>query len=232
MNKIHIIEDENELASILNDYLHHAGFETRITHNGLEAMEAFYQFQPDLILLDLMLPGQDGLTLCKTIRAKHSLPIIITTAKVEEIDRLLGLELGADDYICKPYSPREVVARVKAVLRRTQSGQATIAPQSAPTEMPAAPLQLDQDTLTASLYGQALSLTAVEFRLLQVLSKEPRRVFNREQLMDKIYLDQRIVSDRTIDSHITKLRKKLSAAHPGEDIIRSVYGVGYKFEAP
>ena len=221
--KILIVEDENALAEVLDDYLRHHHFVTRVVDDGAQVQDAVAAFQPDLILLDLMLPNKDGLTICREIRARSAVPIIMTTARVEEIDRLLGLELGADDYICKPYSPREVIARVKAVLRRAGA-------QESPT--PNKALVLRPESMSANLLGIALELTAVEFRLLETMANEPRRIFTRDQLMDRIYTDQRIVSDRTIDSHITKLRKKLAAANAGADVIRSVYGVGYKYEEP
>ncbi|HBM45303.1 MAG TPA: two-component system response regulator BaeR, partial [Halomonas sp.] len=154
------------------------------------------------------------------------LPIIMVTAKVEEVDRLLGLELGADDYICKPFSPREVVARVKAVLRRSHA-----AAQTAPTTTaPKAPITLDEEGWQALADGQDLGLTAVEFQLLRVMMQSPGRIFSREQLMDHMYRDNRIVSERTVDSHIKKLRKKITEALPEQEIIRSVYGVGYKYQ--
>lgn len=216
-----IVEDEERLAGILADYLQQAGFETHCLPDGSNAVSWVREEQPALILLDLMLPGKDGMQVCKEIRAFSDVPIIMATARVEEIDRLLGLELGADDYICKPYSPREVVARVKAVLRRTQ-GQQTVQ---------ASGLILDEGTYRATLHDQDLNLTAVEFKLLHYLAANPCRLFSRSQLMERIYADQRIVSDRTIDSHIKKLRKKIAVAAPEEELIRSVYGVGYKFEA-
>ncbi|MGB3623215.1 MAG: response regulator [Ketobacter sp.] len=225
MNKILIIEDEADLAQVLDDYLKHHHFDTAIVSDGARAMATLEEFQPDFILLDLRLPNKDGLSLCREIRSVSHVPIIMVTAKVEEIDRLLGLELGADDYICKPYSPREVVARVNANLRRVQFDQGSPA-----TEHNA--LLLDEDAMAATLHGNELNLTAVEFRLLSALSAEPKRVFTRDQLMDRIYRDQRVVNDRTIDSHITKLRKKLTAANAGSEVVRSVYGVGYKFEMP
>jgi two-component system response regulator BaeR len=219
--KILIVEDEQRLAAILADYLSQSGFEVLCLDDGLQAVTRVREEQPDLILLDLMLPGKDGMEICKEIRGFSDVPIIMVTARVEEIDRLLGLELGADDYICKPYSPREVVARVKAVLRRTQ-GQQTVQ---------ASGLILDEGTYRATLDSKDLDLTAVEFKLLHYMAANPGRLFSRSQLMDRIYNDQRIVSDRTIDSHIKKLRKKIAAAAPDGDLIRSVYGVGYKFEA-
>ncbi|MES0328192.1 MAG: winged helix-turn-helix domain-containing protein, partial [Gammaproteobacteria bacterium] len=175
--------------------------------------------QPDLILLDIMLPGKDGLTLCREIRKISNLPIIFITARVEEIDRLLGLELGADDYICKPFSLREVVARVKTVLRRFS-----------PQPVGNSNLRLDETTYKVHYQGQALELTAVEFQLFKVMYARPGQIFSRQQLMDSIYNDHRIVSTRTIDSHIKKLRKKFHQVNDQEDIIYSVYGVGYKYE--
>src|SRR5690606_2070075 len=165
----------------------------------------------NMILLDLMLPGKDGVEICKDIRRHSQVPIIMITAKVEEIDRLLGLELGADDYICKPFSPREVVARVKAVLRRAED-------ISKPVDKG---LNLDPETYKASIHGQDLGLTAVEFQLLKVLSDHPGRIFSRSVLVDKIYSDGRVVSDRTIDSHIKKLRKKIAEVLPETEIIHS-----------
>jgi two-component system response regulator BaeR len=158
--------------------------------------------------------------ICKEIRAFSRVPIIMVTARVEEIDRLLGLELGADDYICKPFSPREVVARVKAVLRRARDGK-TVQVQG---------LVLDEHRYRAMLHGRDLELTAVEFKLLQVLVANPGRIYGRQQLMEKIYQDDRFVSDRTIDSHIKKLRRKIETVDPKTELIHSVYGVGYKFE--
>ena len=217
---IMIVEDEEKLATLLADYLRQSGFESVWIADGNEVLPRVREKQPDLMLLDLMLPGRDGLEICKEIRTFSQLPIIVVTARVEEIDRLLGLELGADDYICKPFSPREVVARVKTVLRRTgvQANQSTVG------------LVLDPDRYSARLKGHDLDLTAVEFKLLHFLYQTPGRIYSRNQLMDRIYPDQRIVSDRTIDSHIKKLRKKIAAVDPDEELIHSIYGVGYKYE--
>lgn len=215
-----IVEDEAKLATLLRDYLAQSGFETTIIYNGAEAEPWLESHQANLILLDLMLPGKDGVEICKDIRRHSDIPIIMITAKVEEIDRLLGLELGADDYICKPFSPREVVARVKAVLRRSEGG-------GKPADNG---LVLDVETYKASINGQDLELTAVEFQLLKVLSDQPGRIFSRNVLVDKIYSDGRVVSDRTIDSHIKKLRKKIGQHLPDVELIHSLYGVGYKFE--
>ncbi len=216
-----IVEDEPKLANLLQDYLQQAGYKTHWLAHGDEVMPWFETRQPDLILLDLMLPGTDGLTLCQRIRGTSQVPIIMVTARVEEIDRLLGLELGADDYICKPYSPREVVARCKAILRRMQTQGPTPNQKS---------VVLDTDKMLVQVEGQPLHLTAVEFQLFQALANEPGRIFSRDQLMDRIYADNRVVSDRTIDSHIKKLRKKISLLQPAKEYVQSVYGVGYKFE--
>lgn len=215
-----VVEDEPKLASLLADYLRASGFESVCLDNGSEVVPYVREHKPDLILLDLMLPGRDGMEVCKDIRTFSRVPIIMVTARIEEIDRLLGLELGADDYICKPFSPREVVARVKAVLRRTHDGQ-TIQSRD---------LILDEYGYKAILNGRDLELTAVEFKLFQFLVENPGRIYGRQQLMDRIYPDERNVSDRTIDSHIKKLRRKIESVDPEAKFIQSVYSVGYKFE--
>jgi two-component system response regulator BaeR len=220
--KILVVEDEPRLAALLADYLRQAGYEPHCVGDGREVVPRVRELVPDLVLLDLMLPGKDGIEVCKEIRSFSALPIVMVTARVEEIDRLLGLELGADDYICKPFSPREVVARVKAVLRRA-GGQPASENRA---------LAMDKDRGKAILHGRDLDLTSVEFHLLHFLAQHPGRIFSRAQMMDHIYPDQRIVSDRTIDSHVKKLRRKMEAVAPSEEWIRSVYGAGYKFEAP
>ncbi len=219
-----IVEDEPKLASLEADYLMQAGYRTTIIDHGLAVLPFVQTTPPDLILLDLMLPGKDGMAICKEVRQFSNIPIIMVTARVEEIDRLLGLELGADDYICKPFSPREVVARVKAVLRRTN-------PAATSTESVAASLvSLDDSRYKALIDDRAVTLTAVEFQLFKKLHAEPGRIYSREQLMNHIYTDHRVVSDRTIDSHIKKIRKKIAEVLPDNELIHSVYGVGYKYE--
>jgi two-component system response regulator BaeR len=221
MNHILIVEDELKLARLQVDYLQNAGFDTDFLSNGLEVLPWLKVNHTDLILLDLMLPGRDGLDICRELRRFSTVPIIMITARIEEIDRLLGLELGADDYICKPFSPREMVARVKAVLRR----------QQAPTiEARTSALKLDHNSFRVLAGGQEVELTTVEFQLLQALYQQPGRIFSRSKLMDLIYPDQRIVSDRTIDSHIKKLRKKLADLLPNQELIHSVYGAGYRYD--
>lgn len=223
--QILIVEDEVGLAELLRDYLKDAGYETQMLHEGTGVVSWVNDHSPDLILLDLMLPGMNGLDICKGIRVHSNVPIIITTARVEEIDRLLGLELGADDYVCKPYSPREVVARVKTVLRR-------VVPVTAESPASDAGIVLDEARFQVMILDQPMELTPVEFRLLKTMLAQPGRVFSRSHLMDNLYTDQRVVSDRTVDTHIKNLRKKLEAQLPDQEIIFSIYGVGYKLELP
>lgn len=215
-----IVEDERRLATVLTDYLQAGGFETEHIADGREVVAAVRRRLPDLVLLDLMLPGKDGLAVCRELRSFTDVPIVMVTARVEEVDRLIGLELGADDYICKPYSPREVVARVRAILRRVErtEGSATTG------------LTIDEERHVATWHGQELELTAVEFRLLKTLADSPGRVWSRAQLVDRLYTDSRVVTDRTVDSHIKNLRRKLAHASPNQELIRSIYGVGYKLE--
>ena len=226
--QILIVEDEIRLAKVLSEYLHQAGYDTYLLAEGTAVADRVREQPPQLVLLDLMLPGRDGLDVCRDIRAFSQVPIIMLTARAEEIDRLLGLELGADDYICKPYSPREVVARVRAVLRRSQRvqpGSTQHAGQRA-SEV----FAMDEAQLRVRAQGKEVELTRVEFCLLQTLYRHPGRIYSRDQLMDRIYPDGRVVSDRTIDSHVKNLRKKLSPLLAGREVVHSVYGAGYRFE--
>lgn len=219
-SKILVVEDEFKIANLLRDYLEQSGYTAHCIDNGLEVVDYVKTSGCDLILLDLMLPGKDGLEICREIRQFSQVPIIMVTARVEEIDRLLGLEIGADDYVCKPFSPREVIARIKAVLRRSIH-QGPSASQI---------IQLDEAKLGAHFKGQELQLTAIEFKILAILSAKPGQIFSRDQLIDGAYDDNRIVSGRTIDSHVKKLRKKLADISE-QEVIQSVYSVGYKFIA-
>ena len=222
MKHVLIVEDEKKLADILIAYLNKEEF--RVTHyeSGSGVSDWVKNNQPNIILLDLMLPDVNGKDLCKEIRQFSTVPIIMGTAMIDEIDRLIGLELGADDYVCKPFSPKEVVARVKAVLRRSEGdfNQGEIYDA----------FQVNDETYSIKLHGDRLDLTPVEFRLLKMFIQSPGRVFNRDQILDNIFEDGRIVLDRTVDTHVKNLRHKLKTASPEHDYVRSVYGIGYSFE--
>ncbi|MFD2368113.1 response regulator [Pseudoduganella sp. GCM10020061] len=214
-----IVEDEPELAALVADYVRAAGYSAAVFHDGGAALDAIPHENADLLVLDLMLPGVDGLTICKTVRATSNVPIVMVTARVEEVDRLLGLDAGADDYLCKPFSPRELVARIRAILRRAQASSA-----SAP------PIQVDTAARRIRVHGQQLDLTPTEFTILAAMAAHPGQVFSRARLLDLANGDSLDVTDRAIDSHIKNLRRKLSAAAPGVEAIHSIYGLGYRFD--
>jgi two-component system response regulator BaeR len=220
MNAPHVlvVEDEQRLARLLVSYLLAAGYRASAQHDGLSVQATVAAGDVDLILLDWMLPGMDGLSLCRLLRANSDIPIIMMTARAQEEDRLDGLDSGADDYICKPFSPREVVARVRAVLRRRPSG----------TPQPG--LQIDDAGMRAFVHGKEVALTPVEFRLLKLLRDAPGKAMSRDDLRNWVYEDRRIVHDRTIDTHVKNLRRKLEEAGLAE-AISAVYGVGYRWEA-
>lgn len=219
-----IVEDEIPLADVLEEYLQASAFAVERIDDGNAVVPRVRSSPPDLILLDLMLPGRDGFEICRELREFTTVPIIMVTARIEEIDRLLGLELGADDYVCKPFAPREVVARVKAQLRRVEMLRN-------PVE---ADLQhgfhLNGDRYEACMGDKALRLTPVEYRLLETLCRQPGRIFSRASLIDNLYDDHRVVTERTVDTHVKNLRKKLAGEFSGQQFIQSVYGVGYRFE--
>lgn len=224
--RVLVAEDDEKTARLLQKNLEEHGFKSEWLTNGLEVLHSIEQCPPDLLLLDMMMPGMDGMEVLKQVRAISNLPIIMLTARVEESDRLLGLELGADDFICKPFSPREVMARVKIVLRRS-------APALRPPPLEAGSLQsirLDQLRHEVYVAGELLALTPNEYNLLETFVNNPGRVFSRDYLLERICTNFRPVSDRSIDSHIKNLRKKLSKALPGHGLIISVYGVGYKYQ--
>lgn len=220
-----LVEDEPDLARVLADYLGRDGFDVAVEGNGAEALARIQRTPPDLLLLDLMLPDLDGLSILREVRKVSDLPVIMVTARAEEIDRLIGLELGADDYICKPCSPREVVARVKAVLRRAPRRTLAETRDSAPPL-----IEIDAEDWQVKIRGRNLALTPKEFKLLQALAAKPGRVFSRARLLDLLYEDNLEISERAVDSHMKNLRKKLAQALPEHEIIRSVYGVGFVFE--
>lgn len=221
--KVLIIEDEPKQARLLKDYLDQSGFESIIIDRGDEAASRVRRENPAAVLLDLNLPGADGLTVCREIRSFSQVPILMVTARVDEIDRLLGLELGADDYICKPFSPREVVARMKAVLRRT-------GPTVEATVLIAGRLSLDQGSRRVTADGIELDLTPSEFDLMALLMSRPGQVFSRGRMVERLQGVQFEGYERTIDSHIKNLRKKITLAAPDYRPIDTVYGVGYRLE--
>ena len=226
MQTILIIEDEGELVRILRTYLVNAGFRVETASRGDTGFKSWERSQPDLVILDLNLPGMDGLDVAREIRRKADTPIIMLTARVEEADRLIGLELGADDYISKPFSPREVVARVRAVLRR--AGKA-VQPQNLVRVFD---LEIDLEAHTVTKESEQVDLTPAEFKILQVLSEQPGRVFNRLQLLDAYQGNTYEGYERTIDAHIKNLRSKLESDPKNPEYIETVFGVGYRMPKP
>lgn len=214
-----IVEDEVSLAQVLSEYLSQSGFVTHVIIDGSLVMDWVKNNPVDLMILDLMLPGKSGLDIYRELRTFSDVPVVMATARVDEIDRLVGLELGADDYICKPYSPREVVVRVKNILRRSTDE----------VKADARVLSINENTMQVLVKGKEVSLTRAEFRLLSHFHQHKEQVFSREQLMSQIYSDNRVVTDRTIDSHIKNLRRKIQNVDAEVDCIQSIYGVGYKF---
>lgn len=226
MNSKHIliVEDEEKIASLLRDYLVKSGCSISFLDRGDAVIPFLKQKSPDIILLDIMLPGMNGMDVCREIRKFSSVPIIMITARVEEIDRLLGLEIGADDYVCKPFSPREVVARVRAILRRMYpAGETDI--------LKADGIVLHESTHEVVVEGRELKLTPNEFGLLQILMTSPGRVFSRSDLVSRVQGYDYEGYDRTVDTHIKNLRKKIAEVLPDREVITSVYGVGYKLQA-
>jgi len=216
-----VVEDEAKIARLICDYLEQAGYKATALERGDQVIPHIKRAMPDLILLDLMLPGLDGMEVCRKIRKFSSVPIIMITARVEEVDRLIGLELGADDYICKPFSPREVVARVRAVLRRLQ-------PEFTEKILAVGPIRLDERTRLVTVNDIELSLTPSEFGLLKTMMTSPNKVFSRNELIHNTQGYAYEGYDRTIDTHIKNLRRKIGEALPDREIIVTVYGVGYK----
>jgi DNA-binding response OmpR family regulator len=221
--RILIVDDEPELVRVLRSYMEKAGFQAAVAYRGDEALQVFRAERPDLVILDLNLPGMDGLDVAREIRRLGQTPIIMLTARVEETDRLVGLELGADDYVTKPFSPREVVARVRAVLRRAQGGAA------APEVIRTADLEIDIGRHTVRRGDQPLELTPTEFSLLAALAGQPGRVFNRMQLLELAQGSAFEGYERTIDVHIKNLRAKIEPDPKNPARILTVFGIGYKF---
>lgn len=219
-----VVEDDPKIAAMLCDYLRSNGFLARHIDNGREAVRDILANTPAAVLLDLTLPGLDGMEVCRAVRAASGVPIIMITARIEELDRLLGLEIGADDYVCKPFSPREVMARVRALIRRAEGRVAG--------NLPTHGFAIDEAAQRIRHGAQILPLTPIEYRLMRTLLSRPGRVFSRAQLLDALHEDFREVSERAIDSHVKNLRKKIEEAGAGGECIASVYGVGYRFDLP
>jgi len=219
-----IIEDDYNTANLVAAYLQREGFDTLVEHDGRKGLETARRRKPDLMILDIMLPQMDGLEICRRLRSESQIPILMLTAREEEIDRVLGLSLGADDYVIKPFSPRELVERVKAILRRTH-------PPSEPSAMVLMhnELQLDQEKHKVSLAGQPVNLTSSEYKLLRVLMASPGRVFTRSELLKHFYDYEEAVVERVIDVHINKLRQKIEPDPSRPIYIETVRGFGYRF---
>ena len=216
--RVYIVEDEPELAALVADYACASGYDPVVFGDGAQALAAIKESVPDMLVLDLMLPGMDGLSVCRAVRAFSDVPIVMVTARVEELDRLLGLDSGADDYLCKPFSPRELMARIKVILRRVQPGAS-------------APLcAVDEAAQRVSISGRVLELTPSEFNILAGMARRRGQVFSRAQLLDLARHDTLDVADRAVDSHIKNLRRKIAAVLPEVDAISSIYGLGYRFE--
>jgi len=228
--RILVVEDEANIANLVRAYLEREGFTVRVATDGRAALQQAGATRPDLVVLDLMLPGMDGLEVCRRLRQQSDVYIIMLTAKSEESDRVVGLELGADDYLTKPFSPRELVARVKAVLRRSRDSEA-IAPHPASGEVAAGPLVIDLGRRRVTKNGVAIDLTTLEFDLVRVLASEPGIVFSRAQLLQRVWGYDFMGDERVVDVHIGLLRKKIEDDSSEPVLLRTVRGVGYKFDA-
>ena len=221
-----IVDDDPKIREVVRYALGKEGFETVEAENGAEALEVFRLERPGLIILDILMPEMDGTEVCRTLRKESRVPIIFLSSKDDEIDRILGLELGGDDYVTKPFSPRELVARVRAVLRRLDSAATPETGERTPKVLRRGKLTLDLDRFQVRWGEREITLTVTEFGLLRSLLEYPGKVYTREELMEHAYADDNIVSGRTIDSHIRRVRSKLAAA--GGDPIETVHGLGYK----
>ncbi len=224
-NTVLIVEDDPHAVELVRLYLAHDGHRVLSAATGPEGLRQARETRPDLIVLDLMLPGLDGLEICRTLRAESDVPIVMLTARVEEEDRLAGLEFGADDYVTKPFSPRELAARVKAVLRRAGRPD----PAAGGGDLTYGPIRANRRQRTVYVGDTAVSLTPTEFRILILLLREPGRTFTREQIIDRGFGHDFEGFDRTVDAHISSLRRKLEAPAPQSRYIHTIYGVGYRF---
>ena len=219
-----IVEDEKKIADLLSEYLLADGFEPSVLYRGDQVLDAVKQQSPDLLILDIMLPGLDGLTICQELRERYSFPIIMLTSRIQEEDVLLGLKLGADDYICKPFSPREVVARVNTVMRRSRAAFSH-------EQIKIGCISLNSESRDVTIDGQTIQLTHNEYGILKSMMIQPGKVVSREDLIKKVQGYEYGEYKRTIDTHIKNIRKKIATALPDDKVILSVYGMGYKFNS-
>jgi DNA-binding response OmpR family regulator len=219
-----VVEDEMKIARLVRDYLEHAGFDVIVTGDGGAALASARGAKPDLVVLDLGLPGLDGLDVTRELRRSSNVPIVILTARGDEADRIVGLELGADDYVVKPFSPKELVARVRAVLRRTDVARA-----SPPEVLRVGDIEVDVPRLRVSVRGRPVDLTPTEFQLLATLVREPGRVFTRGQLLDAVHGVAIESYERAIDAHVKNIRKKIEPTPGRPRYLLTVHGVGYRF---
>ena len=226
MSTVLVVDDEPKIVQLARDYLEHAGFAVLTAGDGPSALHAARVRQPDLIVLDLGLPGLDGLEVMRSIRASGPTPIVVLTARDTELDKLLGLELGADDYVTKPFSPRELVARVRAVLRRSER---SVAPRE---HIEVGELVLDVPRLRTTVGARAVELTATEFQILATMAREPGRIFTRSQLLDAVHGVAFESYERAIDAHVKNIRRKLEPDPARPRIVETVYGVGYRVAEP
>ncbi|HYY80696.1 MAG TPA: response regulator transcription factor [Actinomycetes bacterium] len=224
MKKILVVEDETRIAQLVRDYLEHAGFEAIVAGDGEAALADARRARPDLVVLDLGLPGRDGLDVARSLRRTSSVPIVMLTARGDETDRIVGLELGADDYVVKPFSPRELVARVRAVLRRTETAGAGV-----PEVLRVADVEVDVARMRVRVAGRPVELTATEFQLLVALMREPGRVFTRGQLLDAVHGVAFESYERAVDAHVKNIRRKLEPTPGRPRYLLTVHGVGYRF---
>ena len=222
-----VVDDDHKVVSLVELYLKREGFRVIAAHDGVQALELFDRHRPDFIILDLLLPGIDGISVCQRIRETSHVPILMLTAKVEEMDKIVGLQVGADDYVSKPFSPRELVARVRAILRRTAARERSV------SQLARGPLVIDFDRYEVFVDGREVRLTAIEFKLLRALMESPGRVFTRDQLLATIYaFNEAVVMERAIDAHIGKLREKLGDDPAEPRFIQTIRGIGYKLLEP
>lgn len=230
--KILLVDDEEQIRNIVKMYLSREGFTVKEAPNGREALDLIGGEQFDLMVLDIMMPEVDGLAVCREVRARSAVPIIMLTAREDEVDRVVGLEMGADDYVVKPFSPRELLARIKAVLRRTAGTAGRGQPVPGPLEAPRVNklIDINPGARSVSIQGRPVNLTAKEFDLLQFMARHPGRVYTREDLLQGIWGFDYFGDTRTVDTHINRLRDKLNKVPGCPEIIRTVWGVGYKFE--